>query len=225
MGDKTLSATLSQTFLFNGVSQSVIEEIVTRLGIELCDFDKGDTIYTPSTFQKRVGFVLQGECEVRRCEDADSAISINVIKKHGSFGILAAIRAEEEFPTVVLATKKCRIAFISGEDILSLAKAYPDIAVNIISFLAGRVAFLNARVRAFSGNTVEKKLASYILTSYKERGSLSIDLNKSKTAQAISAGRASLYRALTSLAEQEVIRLDEKSILIIDLEGLERISK
>ena len=46
-----------------------------------------------------------------------------------------------------------------------------------------------------------------------------------KTADKLGVGRASLYRALDSLADSGVIKLETKKIFIIDPKGLERITK
>jgi len=51
------------------------------------------------------------------------------------------------------------------------------------------------------------------------------DFNKKKSAEALNCGRASLYRALASLESEGYISFESKKINIIDLEGLERISK
>ena len=72
---------------------------------------------------------------------------------------------------------------------------------------------------------MEKKLASYLMLSSKKLNSNEFELNRKKTSELISTGRASLYRALDSLASSGVITYDSKKIYINDPEGLERISK
>ena len=84
---------------------------------------------------------------------------------------------------------------------------------------------MNNKVHTFSGATVEKKLANYLILTSKKQNSGEFELNRKKTAELISTGRASLYRALDSLAQNGFISFDSKNIYILDPEGLERISK
>ena len=95
--------------------------------------------------------------------------------------------------------------------------------MNIIEFLTEKINFLNDKIAAFSGGSVEEKLASHILLLSKKNNSLEFDFNKKKSAEALNCGRASLYRAISALESAGYISLDNKKIIINDPEGLERI--
>ena len=106
-----------------------------------------------------------------------------------------------------------------------LAKRYPTVSLNIINFLVGRISFLNDKIATFSGSTVEEKLASYILYRRKVMGENEFPFNKAKASAVINSGRASVYRALEKLTANELIKIDEQKIIILDPKGLEGISK
>ena len=46
-------------------------------------------------------------------------------------------------------------------------------------------AFLNEKIAAFSGGSIEEKLASYILSLKKKHDSLEFEFNKKKSAEAL----------------------------------------
>ena len=102
---------------------------------------------------------------------------------------------------------------------------YSQISSNIIKFLANRISFLNKKIATFSGSRVEDRLAAYLLNEVEKRAALEFPFNCNKTAEEINAGRASVYRAIASLEEAELITMSEKIIYIKDREGLERIVK
>ena len=85
--------------------------------------------------------------------------------------------------------------------------------------------FLNKKIATFSSDTVEQKFSNFLLNESKMQDCLSLSLNISKIATTLNVGRASLYRAIDSLSESKIIELENKKIIISDLEGLERISK
>ena len=99
------------------------------------------------------------------------------------------------------------------------------VAMNVIRFLAGKIDFLNQKIATFSSDTVEDKLANFLLNEHKKHGSNEFLLNCKRTAEAISAGRASLYRAIASLTDAGIIKLENKKIIILDPQGLERKTK
>ena len=59
----------------------------------------------------------------------------------------------------------------------------------------------------------------------KSTGLLEFELNRKRTAELISTGRASLYRALDALRDEGYITYDSKKIYINDPKGLERNSQ
>ena len=99
------------------------------------------------------------------------------------------------------------------------------ISLNIIKFLSNRISFLNEKISTFSSDNVEQKFANYILSCLKNIDGLSFEINLKKTAESINSGRASLYRAIDSLSKKSIIKIENKTIFIIDPQGLERIAK
>ena len=69
---------------------------------------------------------------------------------------------------------------------------------------------------------VESKLAGFILDECERQSSDTIIINAKKTSEEIGAGRASVYRALSSLQDSGLIIFTKKQIQIINKSGLER---
>ena len=123
------------------------------------------------------------------------------------------------------ASRACEVFFITEPELMLLIDRFPAVALSIIRFQNDRIAFLNKKIETFSASSVEERLATYILREHKKYGSTDLHLNRMKTADILGVGRASLYRALDSLAASGIISLDTKKICITDLKGLERIVK
>ena len=218
-----INSIICELFPFKGIKEQSLQSIIDDIHPEICEFSRGDIIFSPSSYQEKIGFVIDGECEVGRPRADDDSVLLNLLTRYSSFGILAILAPAAEFPTLIRARKKSKILFIPGKDMISVIKRYPTVAMNVISFLAERISFLNRRIATFSGKTVEEKLASYLLSHKSE--SAEIPLSGTKIASAINVGRASLYRTLDSFESSGIIILEDKKIIIKCPEGLERILK
>ena len=218
------SSFLKNTFLFKGMEESDVSALLKRVATEERTYQRGEVIFSPEDFERRLGFVLRGECAVGR-QSGGSFVPLNVIGVGGSFGILSVFSVRDEFPTLIKAKNACTVLFFSQDAARELAMASPTVSMNVIEFLARKISFLNDKIASFSGGSVEEKLAGYILELMRKRSSLTFDFNKKKSAEALNCGRASLYRAIASLEEGGYISFEDKKIIINDLNGLERILK
>ena len=214
----------AQTFLFRDIEQKSIEKILKGVKIERTEYQRGECIYTPDEFSKKVGFVYRGECAVGR-QTGNAQIPLNVAKKHDSFGLVTVFSERDEFPTVVTAKTASTVLSIYADDLRRLMSENPQISQNIICFLTKKIHFLNDKIAAFSGGSVEEKLAGYIWGLKRKHNSLEFPFNKKKSSEALNCGRASLYRAIDSLQDAGYITVEEKKIIINDPIGLERILK
>lgn len=220
-----ISGALSSFFLFEGISDADKEKCISVCKMETRVYSKGEAIYSHSDFEKKIGLVLDGECRVERQRNDASSIPLNSLCVGDSFGVLAAFTGRDEFPTVVVAKRLAKILYFSKTELIEMISVSPQISINIINFLAGRIEFLCDKISSFSSDNVEQKLAQYLLSEYKSSNSLTLKINKKHAAESLNSGRTSLYRSLEKLEERGVIKIDKKIIKIIDLEGLERIAK
>ena len=213
-----------ETFLFHGIDDDMIDTLLSKITVTERKYQKGETLYTPTDFEKKIGFVYSGECVVGR-QTSTSVIPLNLLKAYDSFGILTCFSQHDEFPTVITAKTATTVLFVMADDLKLLLAQNSTVSLNLISFLTQKINFLNEKIAAFSGCSIEEKLASYILSLKKKHGSLEFEFNKKKSAEALNCGRASLYRAIDALRSAGLITLADKKIIINDPEGLERITK
>ncbi len=214
---------LQKTFLFKELNNETLDEILSNHPPEVKDFKRGELVYSSTSNTALVGFVLSGELEVR-LERTTGKTILNSLLPSDSFGVLS-VYSTEEFPTKIFASRSSRVLFFSSDKIRHFVNNYSQISSNLIVFLAERISFLNKKVITFSGNSVEDRLAAYLLCESQKHLSVFFPFNCQKTADEINAGRASVYRAIASLTDEGLIEIVDKKIYIKDREGLERITK
>ncbi len=219
-----LKKTLLSSFLFKGISEQEAGQLLESITFETSFFSRNAEISSPLHFEKRVGFIIDGECRVQRMSSDGCVISLNRLLPSDSFGIISVLDNCDDYPTTIIAAKKTRVAFINGDDFISLVTTNSLLSQNVMSFLCQRIRFLNNRIATFSGSSVEKKLANYLLHLADTKGTSTFTFNKANAAISVGAGRASVYRALSALVSSGYVTLKNKMITI-DREGLERILK
>lgn len=215
---------MKHTFLFKDVSESYIDSALSSIKSEIVAFTRGDLVYSSESNERKVGFVLEGKCEVWHSKGEGTSSMLNTLIESDCFGIISVL-SEKEFPTQIFATKNSTIFFINKQDLFKIVNNNSQTAMNLIAFLANRISFLNEKIATFSGTRVEDRLASYLVSKCKALDSLKFHLNCKKCSEAINSGRASVYRALASLESEGLIEVVDKKIIIMDLKGLERITK
>ncbi len=214
-----------ELFIFKGITEDKLSSILECTAVEVCEYSRGETIYSQDEFEAKIGFVLEGKCAVKRPKSDGSSVVLNILEKYDSFGITAAFSEEEHFPTEISAMRGCELLFIRRNDVIELVKNNSTVAMNVIEFLVNRISFLNKKITTFTHSRAENKLANHILNEYYKNSSVKISFNCKKAAEALNIGRASVYRSLETLCRDGIISYDSKKIYINDLEGLERISK
>ena len=213
---------LSKSFLFKGLDSKTLTGIIEANQPKIYSYKRNDLIYPNQNPEEAVGFIIQGKCEIRKPRTDSRKTVINILSPGVSFGILSVF-SDDNFPTEIYATVNSTVLFFSKAQINDFVNSYSQISANIITFLAERVNFLNRKIATFSAKSVESKLASFIVDECERQSSDTIIINAKKTSEEIGAGRASVYRALSSLQDSGLIIFTNKQIQVINKKELERI--
>ncbi|MBQ7059024.1 MAG: Crp/Fnr family transcriptional regulator [Firmicutes bacterium] len=206
-------------FLFKGLPEDRLEEIMKELSAR--SFHGGEPIYTPEEYEKSLGIVVEGEVSVMKPGGAQ----LNVIKKGGCFGAAALFDEDQEaggYVTTLIAHKACQVVFISDVRLMEWFYDYPQMAINYIRFLSGRVRFLNKRIDSYTSPSSEEALMKLLRESADEEGSVLVQGGYAKLARTLSLSRATLYRALGKLEEEGLIQKDGNTIQVLDRHGMAR---
>lgn len=213
---------LKKFFVFENLSEDELIRLTGSLSLEERSYEKNETILSDDVQQKKIGFVISGECAVYKSREKKD-ILLQTLRANDSFGILTLF-TEDEYPTIIVAKKPSTVVFISKNDFINLIHASSKIALNVISFLSNKVSFLNKKIATLSGATVEEKVDNYLQIQYKSCGD-EFYFNAAVVAGQINIGRASLYRILRKLEENQIIELKNKTIKITKKSYFERKSK
>ena len=212
---KEITEKISEIFLFDGLENAAKEELIEKNSEDgaLKTYNSGDVIYSPDSFYKSLGIIINGCAEVISPNQKEKAV-LRRLDEGSVFGVASLFGDMENYVTTVRARKKTAVFFFSQENVSKIIKAEPVCAENYIRFLSDRIRFLNGRITCFTSDSAEERVYSYLLENKNGEGFVEMKIPFSALADMLDIGRASLYRILDSLENNGKITRNGKIIKI-----------
>lgn len=199
---------IKNLFLFDSLSDKEKEYIISSL-TKRKTFTKGETIYNADTFQHAMGIFLKGKAE---------AVSENVVKKNFTagdiFGVGSMFGAGEKYISEIVTKAECVVQFITEDELKNIFEKYPVTSVSYITFLSGRIRYLNQKIALYTCKGAAAKLYLYLCNNADENNVVKIN-NMTSLAKLTSIGRTSLYRAVDELSERGLIERKNEIIKVM----------
>lgn len=212
---------MNSSILFKGIPAEAANRIKDAPECFAKRFSSEAVIYSETDFCKAIGIVQEGSAVVKSA-GSDSVV-IRRLEAGDCFGV-AAVFGGEEYVSKIIAESECEVLFIPETVMKKYMKEYPELCFNYISFLTGRIKYLNVLVDAYSSPSVTVKLAKFIY-AHMMGSDVPFGFTLMELSRSLAVGRASLYRALDELSALGIIEKDGKLISVKDPQKLERYIK
>lgn len=192
--------------LFERCKSSTVKWLCSRA--DCANFSAGDQVLAAGVSNQSVGFLTEG----RLCVRSTSGVTMRHLSAGCVFGVGGADCGASL--STVTADQQSTVAFIPLDDIMQAMADDSVLAANYVAFLSGRIKLLNSLIAAYSGQSVERKTASFLLAFYCDADSEQPSLVE--LSNMLGVGRASLYRVLDSLEERGAINRHRNHIDVTD---------
>ena len=188
-------------------------------------YNPEETILSAYTDNIGIGIVTEGEAYIVSSTRENSPI-LRTLKRGAIFGAASLFDASSGYTTYVRAKTQCTVAYIKSAGIRKLCYEVPEIAINYIEFLSGRITFLNKKLSAFTAENADAKLAYYLYElSDGKADEIKVSVTYSQLAENLGIGRASLYRSLDTLTDNGIVKKNAKTITILQPDKLKLMIK
>jgi len=215
---------LSRMFLFREVDAKLIQSTFASPSCTCAEFETGEHIYTRTDFQRSIGLVLSGGLKALKREQEGQGIVLNTFERGGVFGAAGMFGGSGRYVSDVVAICRSRVLFLPQPLLRNLIYQEPRIAENYITFLSGRIRYLNTCIDHFTGGSAETRLARFLLNLGEgEKCAVKLPYSLTQLSDTLGIGRASLYRTLNALTEKGLIRRTGRLVEILNLEGLKEV--
>lgn len=197
--------------IFLGVDSVQALEILEKHSCRAVDFEDGDSILSQNEVSHKAGIFLSGEAVATTADDSKNAL-LRFFETGDLFGI-ANLFTNQKYVSSIRAKKRCRVFFFTEEAIRDLLETDRTFLYNYLTFLSGRICYLNHKIRYLTAGSAERRLAMY-LSSFKTE-TVELDASLSSLSELLDIGRASLYRAFDTLIADGYIEKDGRTIHLL----------
>jgi len=189
-------------------------------------FDAGKVIYLEGEPATTVYVLESGWVKATRMSAEGREQSISVLQPVEMFGDIAVFTGSS-YPGTVVALEEAEVWAIDGVTFLDLVTRYPSLAMAVIRHLAERVVYFIGLVEDLSLRSVEARLAITLLKNAETRDGMLIVPRRPWTtfdqmARRLGTVRDVLSRALRTLEEEQLLKVERHQIVLLDPEGLAR---
>jgi CRP/FNR family transcriptional regulator len=202
---------------------ATIKEAIARAAT-LRHFDAGQVIYLEGEPATALYILEKGWVKATRMSPDGREQAMMFLEAGEIFGDVAVF-TNTSYPGTVMALEAVEVWAIEKSVILRLVAQYPELALGVIQRLGERVLYYVELVEDLSLRTVEARLANTLLKHTQVvEGRLVVPRRTWTTfdemATRLGTVRDVLSRAMHSLEEEGLLRVEKHEILILDSSGL-----
>ncbi|GGK11665.1 putative Crp/Fnr-family transriptional regulator [Pilimelia terevasa] len=217
---------LARSGIFQGVDQEAAEALAKEM--ETVDVRKGEILFNESEQGDSLYIVITGKIKLgRRAADGRQ----NLISVMGPSDMLGELSLFDPGPRTATATAvtDTRLARLRKASLRPWLADRPEIAEQLLRVLARRLRRTNDALADLIFTDVPGRVAKNLLQMASRFGTrdggvlrVTHDLTQEELAQLVGASRETVNKALADFASRGWLRLDGKSVIILDPERLAR---
>lgn len=215
LSEREIKAIFAHPF-FEGLNRQSALSILEAHGCAAIRFAEGEIIHSPASNEKKLGLILEGAATVSTKDPGKNTL-LRFLTRGDLFGV-ANLFTDEPFVSVIRSDKKCTVFFITEPAVRALLETDRTFLYRYLSFLSGRVCFLNRKIGYLTAGSTERRLSLY-LSSF-EKDEIDLPVSLSALSELLDVGRASLYRSFDRLEADGHIQKEGRHIRILDRYGL-----
>lgn len=169
-----------------------------------------------------LGILLSGTAEIRSA-DSERIVILRHLRAGEIFDAASLFLKDAPPVSHVVAVTACSVLFLDTALVRELMTRSPAFLDAYLALLAGRVQFLNQKIRCFTAGKVGRRLACLLAAECE--GNEEITVSLTALADTLDVGRASLYRALDELESAGLVRHDGRKLSVVCHERLDEYIK
>ncbi|WIM67934.1 CRP-like cAMP-activated global transcriptional regulator GlxR [Corynebacterium breve] len=216
--------TLSRAGIFQGVDPVAVQNLTKDM--ESVRFPRGATIFDEGEPGDRLYIIISGKVKLARHASDGRENLLSVMGPSDMFGELSIFDPGPRTSSAVCVTE-VQAATMNSDLLKKWIDEHPSISQQLLRVLARRLRRTNASLADLIFTDVPGRVAKTLLQlanrfGQQEGGALRVnhDLTQEEIAQLVGASRETVNKALATFAHRGWIRLEGKSVLIVDTEHL-----
>lgn len=216
---------LREVDLFDGLSPAQLKDVSRTLPMSTCHV--GGLVTSPEHADERLYIVKRGRLRLYRLTPDGKQLTLDILDKGRVFGRMSWL-GQEVNDVYAEAVEDSLVCSFTPAELSGLVDRFPAVGLNIIRYLAERLAVSEREREIMAFRSVEERLAARLLDLADRFGvqrdaGIEIDarLTQQELADMIGTSRETLAVTVSSLRERGVIQMQQQRVVITDLEALQ----
>jgi CRP/FNR family transcriptional regulator len=214
---------LKNSPFFAGLSESDLDAL---LGIaRIREHPRGELLFSDG--EEAIGFfmVLDGKVKVYKLSPDGKERILHVIHPGGTFAE-AAIFGDGLYPAYAEPLQTSKLLFLPKDGFLCLLMNNGRIAINMIAGLSRFLRQFANQIEELTFKDVPSRLARYLMElSHGSKQTVVLPISKSQLASNLGTVSETLSRTLRKLSDDDLIKVNGKTVEILDFERLEELAE
>lgn len=188
------------------------------------EYARGEVLFSEGEEAQGFFVVASGKVKIYKLSPEGKERILHIVHPGGTFAE-AAIFGDGLYPAYAEPLEKSLLLFFPKREFLSLLRNHSQIAINMIGGLSRFLRQFATQIEELTFKDVPARLARYLLDlSGDEATRIELPISKSQLASNLGTVSETLSRTLRKLSDDDVIRVDGKTIEILDYDRLEDLS-
>jgi len=211
---------LASSLLFSGLPVEQLSEIAA-----ICvskRYPKGASIFFEG--DPGIGFymVASGKVKIFKMSFDGKEQILHIFGPGEPFGEVPVFHGTP-FPANAETLSEAELFFFPRSEFINLVTANPSLALNMLAVLALRLRRFATQIENLSLKEVPGRLASYLcylMDEQQRQDKVVLDIPKGQLASLLGTSSETLSRIFNKMTEEGMIRVEGKTIAILDVQGL-----
>ncbi|MCT1451647.1 MULTISPECIES: CRP-like cAMP-activated global transcriptional regulator GlxR [unclassified Corynebacterium] len=223
---QSVQETLARAGIFQGVDPDAVINLISQMQTE--SFPRGTTIFDEGEPGDTLYIIVEGKVKLARHAPDGRENLLSVMGPSDMFGELSIFDPGPRTSSAVCVTE-VQAATMDSEMLRTWINDHPEISQQLLRVLARRLRRTNASLADLIFTDVPGRVAKTLLQLANRFGTqegsglrVNHDLTQEEIAQLVGASRETVNKALATFAQRGWIRLEGKSVVIVDTEHLAR---
>jgi len=215
---------IAESQIFKGLTDSQISELVNISSHAF--IKKGEVVFSEG--DQAIGFYIlkSGRIKIYKLSYDGKEQILHLVMPGEPFGE-APVFAGERFPAYAEAIEESEALFFQRQAFIELVKKDPLIAINMLALLSRRLRQFAQLIENLSLKEVPQRLATYLLylcENQNRKESIELNISKGQLASILGTIPETLSRILSKMVNQYLIRVQGRTITIVNKKGLETLA-
>lgn len=222
--NRTSSDFIKETLLFKDLPEEQVEKL-SNIGVKN-SFKRGETIFSEGDNADGFYLLKTGRIKIFKLSFEGKEQTLHIILPGEPFGEVPVFTGKT-FPAHAEAMEESDTIFFPRGSFVDLIRNDPSIALNMLAILSKRLKQFIGLVENLSLKEVPQRLASYLIflsdnDNYND--SIELDVAKGQLANMLGTIPETLSRILSKMVDRNLIRVQGRTIHLVDKNGLKTIS-